>query len=266
MAANFASVQFVHFLQNPEADLFETGGRAIVREDPAPVMEGMRVFKTRRPDGRTAHMRDDGARIDLGGGTCAMLAMKCGPSLFFDDRQAVGVVGDTPPVAMHRSFHDAFALHHERVLRPDQPVFDASRRVGVQGIETAYLGACSLDAVLRRAKSGRRELHWIECNGRWSGVSIPLAAGTEILGGTDPKGILIVQDFLPASTAMDTETISALLGDLLFRRGVTQDDIVILSPPHSVDGVSLNAMALSDSQVKVEELMSLAHKRLGGRP
>ena len=161
-------------------------------------------------------------------------------------------------------FVGATRAHFDRDV--ETAIAEEATRIGAVLQRLGYYGACSLDAVLRLAKSGRRELHWIECNGRWGGVSIPLAAGREILGGTDPKGIVIVQDILPASTAMDIETISNLLSDLLFRRGVTQDGIVILSPPQSTNGVLLNAMALSHSQARAGELMSLAHKRLGRWP
>lgn len=41
--------------------------------------------------------------------------------------------------------------------------------------ELGYFGRCSFDAVLSGSSWHNAAVHWIECNGRWGGVSIPMS-------------------------------------------------------------------------------------------
>lgn len=123
-----------------------------------------------------------------------------------------------------------------------------------------YFGPCSLDAVLQSPPSGAEQIHWIECNGRWSGVSIPLAAATRLLGQR-PEGIVIVQETLEPEAPVDTARQCSCLRDLLFRRGQSSEGVILVSPPHPLRP-SLNAAAVAGSQARAEALMEEVFERI----
>jgi len=45
-----------------------------------------------------------------------------------------------------------------------------------------YIGRASFDALLVGASPEQATIHWIECNARWGGVSIPMTAARRLLG------------------------------------------------------------------------------------
>ncbi len=133
-------------------------------------------------------------------------------------------------------------------------------RLGALFQQAGYFGPCSLDAVLRTDPSGAEQIHWIECNGRWSGVSIPLAAATGLLGQR-PGGIVIVQEYLADQAPHDTAWQCSRLGDLLLRRGQSREGVILVSPPRP-QRASLNAAAVAGSQARAEALMDAVFERI----
>ena len=63
-----------------------------------------------------------------------------------------------------------------------------------------YFGRLSLDALLTGPDLNNAKLHWIECNGRWGGVSIPMTAARNLPGRDDFAELLVVQRVLRDST------------------------------------------------------------------
>src|SRR5690606_17302709 len=45
-----------------------------------------------------------------------------------------------------------------------------------------YVGRCSLDAILVGDDPHGATPHWIECNGRWGGMSIPMTLANRLVG------------------------------------------------------------------------------------
>lgn len=126
-----------------------------------------------------------------------------------------------------------------------------------------FFGRCSMDAVLRETDGGETEIHWIECNGRWGGMSIPLSAAAAFTGGVAPDGLVVVQELRKGPPAIGTSALIARLGDLLFRRGVSERGIVVLSPSDVPHGTLFNFMALAETPGVAEGLMREARHRLG---
>lgn len=56
-----------------------------------------------------------------------------------------------------------------------------------------FFGRMSLDALLTGPNLSNAALHWIECNGRWGGVSIPMTAARNLPGIDDSAELLVVQ-------------------------------------------------------------------------
>ena len=57
-----------------------------------------------------------------------------------------------------------------------------------------YYGRCSFDAIAYGPDLARAKLHWIECNGRWGGVSVPMSLIDRLAGRPDRPAHFIVQN------------------------------------------------------------------------
>ncbi len=64
-----------------------------------------------------------------------------------------------------------------------------------------FFGRCSFDALVTGVNSHVSEIHWIECNARWGGVSIPMSLVSRMAAAsTSPKFVIVQRDndsFLP---------------------------------------------------------------------
>ncbi len=121
-----------------------------------------------------------------------------------------------------------------------------------------YFGPCSFDAVLQ--SDDGEVLHWIECNGRWSGVSIPSDAATSLLGA-NPSGFVIAQDHLE-SAPRGTADVVRRLEDLLYKQAAPRRGVVLMAPPERADALFLSAFAVAPDQAEAEALLSQARIRL----
>lgn len=137
---------------------------------------------------------------------------------------------------------------------------EASRIAGIFQ-QLGYFGRCSLDAVIVRAADGVDKIHWIECNGRWGGVSIPMTVAGSLYANQPAPAISIVQELRPDSQ-MKTKQILQRLGDLLFCVGNDLEGIVVMSPPEHNNGALINLLSLSQTQVSSDEIMNEAMRRV----
>ncbi|MBJ3763715.1 hypothetical protein ILP92_13235 [Maribius pontilimi] len=124
----------------------------------------------------------------------------------------------------------------------------------LQGL--GYFGWCSFDAILLADGT----LHWIECNGRWSGVSIPLAAAANVTG-QPPRGIAIAQDGLDRPL-LRTGALLGALDDLLLRKGASDSGLILLSPPEAEPPATFCAVAIAASQAGADRILAEARRRL----
>ncbi|SLN37272.1 hypothetical protein PEL8287_01783 [Roseovarius litorisediminis] len=124
-----------------------------------------------------------------------------------------------------------------------------------------YYGRCSFDAVLVTGKDGRDKIHWIECNGRWGGVSIPMTAAAASGDLRSFKGLLIVQEKLKGNW-IGTDELLKRLDDLLYRHASPANGIILLSPPPAIQGTVVNYMVVADTQAAARTLGDQAMNRL----
>jgi hypothetical protein len=107
-----------------------------------------------------------------------------------------------------------------------------------------YFGRCSFDSILVGRDMARVELHWVECNGRWGGVSIPMTLTNRLAGDwTHLPPVVIGDDRLPGRRRALQEILSKLRDDL-YRRGSHPNGLVILSPGRLEAGTGYEAMIL----------------------
>ena len=124
-----------------------------------------------------------------------------------------------------------------------------------------YYGRCSFDAVICGADKGQDKFHWIECNGRWGGVSIPMSAVAQSDTLRSFEGLLIVQELLP-DRSIDTPDMLNRLDDLLHHHHRPADGIILLSPPSATRDTMVNFMVVSKDQATARELGDQAMRRL----
>ncbi len=72
-------------------------------------------------------------------------------------------------------------------------------RIGAEAVrlgfflqQLGYVGRCSFDAIILGDDLEHAELHWIECNGRWGGVSIPMTLLNRLVGDWMTRPFLVV--------------------------------------------------------------------------
>lgn len=127
-----------------------------------------------------------------------------------------------------------------------------------------YFGRCSLDTLLIGKTLDSADLHWIECNGRWGGVSIPMTIVNRLRRGAAQSEFVVVQRngerYPPQPFA---EAVRALDG-LLFRSGQRDDGIILLSPVEIESGRGMQMLACAKTVAEARELSDRAVVILSG--
>jgi hypothetical protein len=116
-----------------------------------------------------------------------------------------------------------------------------------------YFGRCSFDSVISGKDYAGAELHWIECNGRWGGTSIPMTLANRLVGDWATRPLIIVQRTGLSNPPRDIPTALARLGTLMFRGKETDAGVVLLTPGGLEEGSGLHFMLLGRGDADVAE-------------
>ncbi len=127
-----------------------------------------------------------------------------------------------------------------------------------------YYGRCSFDAIISHPPEAHQRLHWIECNARWGGVSIPMTLASHLQPAGEPSGFVVVQQSLDNANSRSTEQLINCLDELLYQRHKSSSGIILLSPPDQNHGMRINFLAIADQQETAEHLAEMAMTRLMG--
>lgn len=92
-----------------------------------------------------------------------------------------------------------------------------------------YFGRCSFDAVVVGKDEARADLHWVECNGRWGGVSLPMTLANRLVGDWREHGFLVFSHFDPNGVPPKVSQLLDRCEDLLFRQD-RPSGLVLLTP------------------------------------
>jgi len=95
--------------------------------------------------------------------------------------------------------------------------------------ETMYFGRLSFDTVLCGDNINNATIHWIECNGRWGGVSIPMTLLNNLCGSLSDKAVLVYRHNYTAAINMDFDTALNKISDLLFVKDQSEQGIVLMN-------------------------------------
>lgn len=125
-----------------------------------------------------------------------------------------------------------------------------------------YFGRCSFDALLVGRTHAEAKLHWIECNGRWGGVSIPMTLVNRISGPPGMSFVVTQQTEMVRTPRRLSEALD-LLGGLLLRPGYSEQGIIVLSPVEIEAGTGAQWIACAQSTRAALALADQAARRLG---
>jgi len=127
-----------------------------------------------------------------------------------------------------------------------------------------YFGRCSFDAIITGKSFGEAVLHWVECNGRWGGVSIPMTLLNRIDRAAQDREIVIVQrndmNYPPIPFA---ETLQRL-DHLLLKPGRAEEGIVVLTPNVYELGQGAHFMAVGSSLARAKDMTIRAFNSILG--
>ena len=108
--------------------------------------------------------------------------------------------------------------------------------------ELGYFGRCSFDAILIGDDLESAQLHWIECNGRWSGVSLPMTLANRIFGDWRRQPFVITEfSHLRGKPHPLADVIEAIRDDLFSVDGPARG-AVVLSPSPLESGTGFELM------------------------
>jgi hypothetical protein len=93
-----------------------------------------------------------------------------------------------------------------------------------------YFGRCSFDAIVVGSDLDHAVLHWIECNGRWGGVSLPVTLASRLFGDWRRQPFVIVERSDLRGPPRDFAHVLEQLEGELYIAGGEATGAVILSP------------------------------------
>jgi hypothetical protein len=130
--------------------------------------------------------------------------------------------------------------------------------------ELGFYGRCSLDALLVGEQLASAELHWVECNARWGGVSIPLTLVNRLVGSWRSRPFVVVQRGGLRLPRRRFEWALAQLRDRLFGLARPGAGIVLLAPGGIEEGTGCDFLALApDLEVARSEARAASDLLLG---
>ena len=131
--------------------------------------------------------------------------------------------------------------------------------------ELGYFGRCSFDAVIAGDSYDSAKLHWIECNGRWGGVSIPMTFSNRLGAAVSESEIMIVQRSSFEVPPRPFRDVLSLFADLLFTPGKSTEGIVPLTPAGFERGTGVHFMTIAGSLERAKDIAKQALDRITER-
>lgn len=126
-----------------------------------------------------------------------------------------------------------------------------------------YFGRCSFDAIVTGTDEATAALHWIECNGRWGGTSIPMTVANRLVGDWTRAYLRVVQRIGARTARMDVAAALERLGPRLWRRDGPGTGIVLLTPGGLEEGTGAHFLVLAPGAAEAERDIAAVDALLG---
>ncbi|MDH3659875.1 MAG: hypothetical protein OEU92_07585, partial [Alphaproteobacteria bacterium] len=122
--------------------------------------------------------------------------------------------------------------------------------------QLGYVGRCSFDAIILGEDLEHAELHWIECNGRWGGVSIPMTLINRLTGDWTKRPFVVIDITSKEQQAEPFSDFVTRMNAELYGVGGRENGVIVLSPTRIETG-SGHLVAIVGKTI--EEARRLAH-------
>lgn len=130
----------------------------------------------------------------------------------------------------------------------EQRIFTGAACLAQYFQNLGYFGQCGFDTILIGDSLENASIHWLECNGRWGGVSIPITIANRLLGNWTRKFVIIVQHNKLSMPPRPLQSILEMLKGHLFSPSHNQEGVVLLAPGKLINGSGLNLMIIADTK------------------
>jgi hypothetical protein len=124
---------------------------------------------------------------------------------------------------------------------------DEAVRIGYLFQQLGYFGRCSFDSILLGEEFTQAELHWIECNGRWGGVSIPMTLANRLVGDWIRRPFVVVDQRSTGGRPRRFDDWLEAIDAHLFSPGVRDQGAVVLTPTRLELGEGCDLMVLAEN-------------------
>jgi hypothetical protein len=138
--------------------------------------------------------------------------------------------------------------------------------VGLLFQKLGYFGRCSLDAIVPTDNGSTRAIQWIECNGRWGGVSLPMTLVHRLVPPEQADGLVVVQHKGPDVPVRRLAQILARLDNILVRADSPHCGIILTSPPDPGPAQQISFAAVAPEQSTASQLAIDAISRISADP
>ncbi|WP_417669657.1 hypothetical protein [Roseibium sp.] len=128
--------------------------------------------------------------------------------------------------------------------------------------QLGYFGRCSFDAIIAGNDFADGLLHWIECNARWGGVSIPMTLANRLAGAATPLETVIVQRKHRPVTPRSFRDVLKDFGGSMFTPGQSREGIVFLTPHLLETGAGSHFLTLAATTARATEIALKVQRRL----
>jgi hypothetical protein len=133
-----------------------------------------------------------------------------------------------------------------------------------------YYGRCSFDAIIIGAPDGATVLHWIECNGRWGGVSIPMTLANRLLGDWARASFAVIESGELGGVGRRLGAVLRAVSDDLFVPRLKPRGAVVLSPTGIEQGSGFELMVIDHTaaavRARADGVGEVFHRLVGGSP
>ena len=128
--------------------------------------------------------------------------------------------------------------------------------------QLGYFGQLSFDTVLCGENSKQAQLHWIECNGRWGGVSIPMTLMNRLSHRRPGKEFVVIQHDIDVADTMPFNEVLRALDGLLLQPDTNEVGIVLPTPYAAASGTVAQVVACAGSLEAAKAILKEADQRL----
>ncbi len=138
-------------------------------------------------------------------------------------------------------------------------------RMGYLFQRLGYVGRCSFDAIVVGVDEARADLHWVECNGRWGGTSIPMTLANRLTGDWRRKPFVVIERDDLSGPARPLDSFLEEYAEDLYLPGRQSRGAVVLSPGQIERGSGFEVMVLGDTLEEARGQAESLYARLSER-